>query len=31
MNAFSAEDHFFMQRALRLAERGLFTTTPIRA
>lgn len=28
MNAFSAEDHFFMQRALRLAERGLFTTTP---
>ena len=28
MNAFSAADHEFMARALRLAERGLFTTTP---
>ena len=26
--SFSAEDHGFMARALRLAERGLFTTTP---
>jgi diaminohydroxyphosphoribosylaminopyrimidine deaminase/5-amino-6-(5-phosphoribosylamino)uracil reductase len=26
--AFSASDHEFMARALRLAERGLFTTTP---
>jgi len=25
---FSANDHLFMARALRLAERGLFTTTP---
>jgi diaminohydroxyphosphoribosylaminopyrimidine deaminase/5-amino-6-(5-phosphoribosylamino)uracil reductase len=25
---FSAEDHDFMQRALALAERGLYTTTP---
>ena len=25
---FSAVDHDFMARALRLAQRGLFTTTP---
>ncbi|MFZ2908627.1 MAG: riboflavin biosynthesis protein RibD, partial [Candidatus Desulfobacillus denitrificans] len=25
---FSAADHEFMARALRLAERGLFSTTP---
>ena len=28
MTAFSAADHEFMARALRLAERGLFSTTP---
>ena len=28
MSAFSAEDHAFMARALRLAERGLYTTRP---
>jgi len=25
---FSSNDHLFMARALRLAERGLYTTTP---
>jgi diaminohydroxyphosphoribosylaminopyrimidine deaminase/5-amino-6-(5-phosphoribosylamino)uracil reductase len=28
LNVFSADDHEFMARALRLAEKGLFTTTP---
>jgi hypothetical protein len=31
MTAFNAVDCAFMMRALSLAERGLFTTTPIRA
>ncbi len=28
MNQFTADDHLYMSRALRLAERGLYTTTP---